>query len=79
MLSELDALDRNMDGVVDEEELAVMIQHVAAVAGDLPPELIPSAKELLQKYDADASGALDPEEVAAMKRDMMRLLGHAGA
>jgi len=47
MLSELDALDRNMDGVVDEEELAVMIQHVAAVAGDLPPELIPSAKELL--------------------------------
>jgi len=76
MLQELDALDRNMDGVVDEEELAVMIQHIAAVAGDLPKELIPTARELLEKYDADASGALDPNEVAAMKRDMMRLLGH---
>lgn len=75
MLSELNKIDKDGDGLVDEEELALMIQHMAAVAGDLPKELIPDAKQLLKQYDADGSGTLTPEEVGRLRSDMHELLG----
>jgi hypothetical protein len=75
MLEELNKIDRDGDGLIDEEELALMIQHMAAVAGDLPKELIPDAKLLLEKYDADKSGALSPDEIARLRRDVHEILG----
>lgn len=75
MLNELNRIDRDGDGLVDEEELALMIQHMAAVAGDLPKELIPDAKTLLRKYDVDGTGALTKEEVERLRADMHGILG----
>jgi len=75
MLDELNRIDKDGDGLVDEEELALMIQHMAAVAGDLPKELIPDAKSLLKKYDEDGTGALTQAEVQRLRGDMHALLG----
>ncbi|KAA0146553.1 hypothetical protein FNF27_07591 [Cafeteria roenbergensis] len=75
MLNELNRIDRDGDGLVDEEELALMIQHMAAVAGDLPKELIPDAKTLLRKYDVDGTGALTKDEVNRLRADMHGILG----
>lgn len=77
MLQELEELDKNQDGLVDEEELALMIQHMAAVAGDLPRELLPDAREIIAKYDTKGKGTLDAEDLGRLKAHVMQSLGVA--
>jgi hypothetical protein len=71
VLAELEAIDKDGDGVVSVEELRVMLKNMTAMAGGAD---LDTAEELIAKYDADNSGYLEAHEVAALKAELFRKL-----
>jgi len=60
-------LDSDSSGGLDESELAVMAEDIAAVTGQTV-----DFSKALSNYDADGDGELNQEEMAGMMQDQMK-------
>ncbi len=87
----LQRFDVNKNGVLDPDEKAAMIKALQERKGGAPKGGAPGAKGgaakgvgqmqemLLQKFDANKNGVLDPDEKAAAMKAMQERRGQSGA
>ena len=67
LVDELQKTDANADNLIDEEELAAVLQNNPKALEILKAS---GAKELMAKYDVSGDGVLDKEEMTAILREI---------